>query len=54
MAEENGPVMTLKVDLRVPVGLRVQGTASFIADCEASGFSGVGIHDHQHSGQDVF
>ena len=46
--------MTLKVDLRVPIGLPVQGTASFIADCEASGFSGVGIHDHQHSGRDVF
>lgn len=29
-------------------------TASFIAKCEAAGFSGVGIHDHQHSGRDVY
>ena len=46
--------MALKVDIRVPVGLPVQETAEFIAGCEAAGFSGVGIHDHQHSGRDVF
>ena len=46
--------MTLKVDIRVPVGLPVQETADFIASCEAAGFSGVGVHDHQHSGRDVF
>ena len=44
----------MKVDIRVPVGLPVQETADFIAGCEAAGFSGVGIHDHQHSGRDVF
>ena len=44
----------MKVDIRVPVGLPVQKTADFIAGCEAAGFSGVGIHDHQHSGRDVF
>ena len=44
----------MKVDIRVPVGLPVQETADFIAGCEDAGFSGVGIHDHQHSGRDVF
>ena len=46
--------MPMKVDIRVPVGLPVVETAEFIAGCEAAGFSGVGIHDHQHSGRDVF
>ena len=44
----------MKIDIRVPVGLPVRETADFIAQCEAAGFSGVGIHDHQHSGRDVF
>ena len=44
----------MKVDIRVPVGLPVRETAGFIAGCEAAGFSGVGVHDHQHSGRDVF
>ena len=44
----------MKVDIRVPVGLPIQETADFIAGCEAAGFDGVGIHDHQHSGRDVF
>ena len=42
--------MTIKVDLRVPVGLPVAETAAFIQRCEAAGFWGVGVHDHQHSG----
>ena len=46
--------MNLQVDIRVPVGLPVLETAQFIAGCEAAGFSGVGIHDHQHSGRDVY
>lgn len=46
--------MALKVDIRVPVGLPAPQTADFIAECEAAGFSGVGVHDHQHSGRDVF
>ena len=44
----------MKVDIRVPMGLPVPQTADFIAGCEAAGFSGVGMHDHQHSGRDVF
>ncbi len=43
-----------KVDIRVPVGLPVAETADFIARCEDAGFSGVGVHDHQHSGRDVY
>ncbi len=46
--------MAMKVDIRVPVGLPVAETAEFIAGCEAAGFSGVGVHDHQHSGRDVY
>ena len=46
--------MAMKVDIRVPVGLPVVETAEFIASCEAAGFSGVGVHDHQHSGRDVY
>ena len=46
--------MAMKVDIRVPVGLPVVETAEFIAGCEAAGFSGVGVHDHQHSGRDVY
>jgi 5,10-methylenetetrahydromethanopterin reductase len=46
--------MTLQVDIRVPVGLPVKETAEFIAECEAAGFSGVGVHDHQHSGRDAY
>lgn len=44
----------MDVDIRVPVGLPIPETADFIAECEAAGFSGVGVHDHQHSGRDVF
>ncbi len=44
----------MKIDIRVPVGLPLPETADFIAGCEAAGFSGVGVHDHQHSGRDVF
>ena len=44
----------MRVDIRVPVGLAIPETADFIAECEAAGFSGVGVHDHQHSGRDVF
>ena len=47
-------VYSMKVDIRVPVGLPIQETADFIAGCETAGFDGVGVHDHQHSGRDVF
>lgn len=46
--------MAIKVDIRVPVGLPVPETADFIAECETAGFHGVGVHDHQHAGRDVY
>ncbi len=46
--------MTVKVDLRVPVGLPIPQTAEFIRRCEDAGFHGVGVHDHPHSGRDVY
>ena len=46
--------MSPKIDIRVPVGLPVKETALFIKECEAAGFDGVGVHDHQHSGRDVY
>ena len=36
------------------MGLPVGETAAFIQRCEEAGFSGVGVHDHQHSGRDVY
>lgn len=42
------------VDIRVPVGLPILQTADFIARCEDAGFDGVGVHDHPHSGRDVY
>jgi 5,10-methylenetetrahydromethanopterin reductase len=44
----------VRIDLRVPVGLPLPELAGFIAECEGAGFAGVGIHDHPHSGRDVY
>lgn len=44
----------VRLDLRVPVGLPVPHVADFIARCEDAGLDGVGVHDHPHSGRDVF
>ena len=44
----------MQVDIRVPVGLPILQTADFIARCEDAGFDGVGVHDHPHSGRDVY
>ena len=44
----------LRVDIRVPVGLPVPEMAEYILGCEHAGFDGVGVHDHQHSGRDVY
>jgi len=46
--------MGVKVDLRVPVGLPIPRTAEFIRRCEEAGFFGAGVHDHPHSGRDVY
>lgn len=44
----------MQVDIRVPVGLPIPELADFIARCEDAGFDGVGVHDHPHSGRDVY
>jgi 5,10-methylenetetrahydromethanopterin reductase len=44
----------VQVDLRVPVGLPIPQTADFIRRCEEAGFHGIGVHDHPHSGRDVY
>jgi 5,10-methylenetetrahydromethanopterin reductase len=44
----------MQVDIRVPVGRPILQTADFIARCEDAGFDGVGVHDHPHSGRDVY
>jgi 5,10-methylenetetrahydromethanopterin reductase len=44
----------MKVDLRVPVGAPLGEVAEVIARAEGAGFDGVGVHDHPHSGRDVF
>jgi 5,10-methylenetetrahydromethanopterin reductase len=46
--------MTVKVDIRVPVGRPLLEVADFIARCEDAGFNGVGVHDHHHTGRDVY
>lgn len=38
----------------MPVGLPVPQMADFIARCEDAGLDGVGVHDHPHSGRDVY
>jgi len=44
----------VQVDIRVPVGLPALQLADFIARAEDAGFHGVGVHDHPHSGRDVY
>src|SRR5215204_7737738 len=44
----------IEVDVRVPVGLPIPEVADFVRRCESAGINGVGIHDHHHSGRDVY
>jgi 5,10-methylenetetrahydromethanopterin reductase len=44
----------VKVDIRVPVGRPIPEVIDFIRRCEEAGFHGVGVHDHHHSGRDVY
>jgi 5,10-methylenetetrahydromethanopterin reductase len=44
----------IEVDIRVPVGLPIPEVADFVRRCEGAGLSGVGIHDHHHSGRDAY
>ncbi len=44
----------IEVDIRVPVGLPIPEVAKFIQHCEDAGLDGIGVHDHPHSGRDVY
>lgn len=44
----------MRVGIRVPVGLPIPELAYFVARCEEAGFDEVGIHDHHHTGRDVY
>jgi 5,10-methylenetetrahydromethanopterin reductase len=44
----------IEVDVRVPVGIPIPQVADFVRRCERAGLNGVGIHDHHHSGRDVY
>lgn len=46
--------MTIKVDIRVPVGRPLPELAAFIRSCEDAGFHGVAVNDHHHAGRDVY
>lgn len=46
--------MAINIYLRVPVGLPLPKIADFAKRCEDAGFAGIGIHDHQDAGRDVF
>jgi 5,10-methylenetetrahydromethanopterin reductase len=46
--------VSIEVDIRVPVGCRLPELAGFISRCEDAGFHGVGVHDHHHTGRDVY
>ena len=46
--------MTVKVDIRVPVGRPLPEIATFVGICEDAGLHGVGINDHHHQGRDVY
>lgn len=46
--------MGIKVDVRVPVGRPLPELVDFVRRCEDAGFHGVGVHDHHHTGRDVY
>lgn len=46
--------MTLEVDIRIPVGAPIPELVEYAQRCEDAGLSGIGVHDHHHTGRDVF
>lgn len=46
--------MDITVDIRVPVGRSLPELVTFVRSCSDAGFDGVGMHDHHHSGRDVY
>ncbi|MGH3342694.1 MAG: LLM class flavin-dependent oxidoreductase [Carbonactinosporaceae bacterium] len=43
-----------EVDIRLPVGAPIPELVEFARRCEDAGLHGVGVHDHHHSGRDVY
>jgi len=46
--------MAMKVDIRVPVGAPIPQIVEFSRRCEDAGLHGIGVHDHHHTGRDVY
>jgi 5,10-methylenetetrahydromethanopterin reductase len=44
----------VRIDIRIPVGRPLPELGEIAQRCEAGGFHGIGIHDHHHTGRDVF
>lgn len=44
----------MRIDLRVPVGRPLRDVADVVARAEDAGCDGAGVHDHPHSGRDVY
>jgi 5,10-methylenetetrahydromethanopterin reductase len=44
----------LRVDLRVPLPSTLDELGEFAVACEATGFDGIGIHDHPETGLDAY
>lgn len=46
--------MPIDVDVRVPVGVPLPQLSDFARRCEDAGLHGIGVHDHHHTGRDVY
>ena len=44
----------MRIDIRIPVGLPLPELGEVARRCEAAGFHGIGVHDHHHTGRDVY
>ena len=44
----------MRIDIRIPVGRPLPELGEVARRCEAAGFHGIGIHDHHHTGRDVY
>jgi 5,10-methylenetetrahydromethanopterin reductase len=44
----------VRIDVRIPVGRPLPELGEIAQRCEAAGFHGIGVHDHHHTGRDVF
>jgi len=47
-------VTAVRVDVRVPVGAPLPQLVDFAQRCEDAGLHGIGVHDHHHTGRDVY